>query len=153
VRLLPASWIKSFLSVDEQQRVVNAIKEAERQTSGEIRLFIETRCRFVDPLDRAAELFFGLKMDATEQRNATLIYVAVRDRQYAIFGDDGIHQKVGTDFWQAMGRQLAPHFQNKHFDDGLIAVIAGIGAALKAHFPYDRDTDKNELPDEIVFGK
>jgi len=81
------------------QQIVAAIGQAERQTSGEIRVFVESRCRFVNPLDRAAEVFTGLKMDQTAQRNAVLVYVALKDRQLALYGDKGIHEKVGDAFW------------------------------------------------------
>lgn len=142
-----------FLSTSERDLVINAIKEAERQTSGEIRVFIESRCKFVDPVDRAGEVFWSLQMDRTQERNAVLIYVAVKDHQMAILGDEGIHQKVGTEFWRAEIEKMRQHFKHEHYMDALVLVIGDIGRALVNHFPYDNKGDKNELPDDIVFGK
>jgi uncharacterized membrane protein len=142
-----------FLSSSEKEKIISAIKESERRTSGEIRVYIESRCRFVDPLDRAKEIFWTLKMDQTAERNAVLIYVAVKDHQMAILGDEGIHQKVGEVFWTAEISKMRMHFKQEHYMDALVFVIEDIGHALDEHFPYDSKTDKNELPDDIVFGK
>ncbi len=152
MRLFP-SRIKHFFSQEENERIVAAIRQAEQATSGEIRVYIESRCRFVDPLDRAVELFFGLKMEKTEQRNGVLLYIALKDRQLAIFGDEGIHQKVGTAFWDREIRNMLNAFNVAHFADGIINIVTEVGNALREHFPYDAATDRNELPDEIVFGK
>ena len=152
MRLFP-SRIKHFFSQEENERIVAAIRHAEQATSGEIRVYIESHCRFVDPLDRAAELFFGLKMEKTEQRNGVLLYIALKDRQLAIFGDEGIHQKVGTAFWDREIRLMLNAFNAAHFADGIINIVTEVGNALHEHFPYDAATDRNELPDEIVFGK
>jgi uncharacterized membrane protein len=142
-----------FFSEEEKQRVIAAIRAAEIRTSGEIRVYIESRCRFVDPLDRAAEIFWGLKMDHTEDHNAVLIYIAVRDHQYAIYADHGIHEKVGEQFWKKEVGDMKRHFKQNHIADAIVQVINDVGQALHQHFPYERDTDKNELPDDIVFGK
>lgn len=142
-----------FLSASEKEKVVNAIREAERRTSGEVRVFIESRCRFVDPMDRAAEIFWSLQMDRTAERNAVLIYVAVKDHQMAILGDQGIHEKVGAAFWKEEIDKMRLHFQREHYMDALVLAIEDVGHALDDHFPYDNKGDKNELPDEIVFGK
>ena len=144
---------KEFFSVLEKNRIVAAIKEAEQQTSGEIRVYIESRCRFVDPLDRAAEIFAQLNMGKTAAHNAVLIYVAVRDHQLAIFGDQGIHEKVGEVFWKEKVMHMLSHFKKDQYADAIVKAIQDIGAALKYHFPYDRQTDINELPDDIVFGR
>ena len=93
--IFPWKKKKEFFTPEEKQQLVEAINQAEQRTSGEVRVFIESKCRFVDALDRAQEIFFKLKMQETEQRNATLIYVAVKDRQAAVYGDEGIHVKVG----------------------------------------------------------
>ena len=90
---------KPFFTAAEQQQIVEAVRAAETQTSGEIRVYVESRCRYVNPLDRAAEVFYGLKMENTDARNAALVYVALKDRQLALYGDKGIHEKVGNDFW------------------------------------------------------
>lgn len=144
---------KEFFTHSEQEAIVAAIKEAEVQTSGEVRVYVESRCRFVDPLDRAAEVFWALKMDQTEQRNAVLVYLAVVDHQVAIMGDEGIHQKVGDEFWRTEVSKMITQFRKQHYAEALVQVIKDAGEALKTHFPYDRQTDKNELPDDIIFGQ
>lgn len=142
-----------FFSEDEKQRIVDAIRASEIRTSGEIRVYIESRCRFVDPLDRAAEIFWGLKMDHTGDKNAVLVYVALKDHQYAVFADKAIHEKVGTAFWQDEVKAMYRHFRQNHIADAIAQVINDVGQALHQHFPFIKDTDKNELPDDIVFGK
>ena len=144
---------KDFFSEEEKKLIVAAIGEAEKQTSGEVRVYVESRCRFVDPIDRAAEVFSILKMDRTAAHNAVLIYLAVKDRQLAVFGDQGIHEKVGEEFWQKEVKHMLTRFQQDHYAEAVAKVVADIGAALKQHFPYDRQTDINELPDDIVFGR
>jgi uncharacterized membrane protein len=144
---------KDFFSDTEKTQIITAIHAAEQQTSGEIRVYVEKRCRFVDPLDRAAEVFAILKMGKTASHNAVLIYLAVKDRQLAIFGDSGIHEKVGEEFWRKEVSQMLAHFQNCEYAEATTKVILDIGAALKFHFPYDRQSDINELPDDIVFGR
>ena len=144
---------KDFFSPAEKNQIVAAIREAERQTSGELRVYVESRCRFVDPLDRAAEVFWMLKMERTEARNGVLVYVAVKDRQLAIYGDKGIHEKVGEAFWTAEVNKIISQFQRDGYTDAIVKMVLDIGAALKFHFPYDRKTDVNELPDDIVFGR
>ena len=150
---LPFFSRKDFFSEAEKNQIVSAIRQAEQQTSGEIRVYVESRCRFVDPLDRAAEVFSALKMKETSGHNAVLIYLAVKDRQLAVLGDQAIHEKVGEDFWKKEVVHMLTHFQQDHYADATSKVIQDIGAALKYHFPYDRQTDINELPDDIVFGR
>jgi uncharacterized membrane protein len=144
---------KPFFPEKEQQQIVQAVQNAEQRTSGEIRVFIESHCRYMDALDRAAELFFFLKMEQTRDRNGVLLYVAMKDRQLAVFGDEGIHRKVGTDYWNKKVELLIRNFNKEDYAEGISACVTEIGEALYKHFPYDRDTDKNELPDNIVFGK
>lgn len=141
-----------YFSDEENRRVVAAIQEAERRTSGEVRVFVEKRCRFIDPLMRAQEIFFSLKMTETAQRNAVLVYIAMKDRQLAIYGDEGIHIKVGDTFWNNEVQKMLEQFNGENYTEGLVQIISDIGEALVTHFPYDGSTDKNELPDEIVFG-
>lgn len=150
--LFPFSRKREFFSADEKKKIVEAIQEAELTTSGEVRVFIESRCRFVDPLDRAAELFWQLKMDYTQDHNAVLVYVAVRDHQFAVLADQGIHQKVGNEFWNKEVQAMKRHFKENHYADAVIQVVKDVGIALQHHFPFNRDTDKNELPDDIIFG-
>jgi uncharacterized membrane protein len=144
---------KPFFSAEEQEQIVAAIRASETQTSGEIRVFVESHCKFVDPLDRATEAFFKLKMEATQARNGVLVYVAMKDRQLALFGDKGIHEKVGDAFWNEKVRKMLSHFNEKDYAGGLAKIIGEIGEALRTNFPYDKDTDINELPDDIVFGR
>lgn len=151
--LIPFRKKKDFFAVDDKQRVIEAIRVAEQKTSGEIRIFVESRCRFVDPLDRAAELFWSLQMDRTKDHNAVLIYLAWKDHQVAIYADKGIHEKMGEIFWRKEVIAMTTHFQENHYADALVEVIKDIGEALYIHFPYVREIDKNELPDDIVFGK
>ena len=144
---------KDFFSPAEKNQIVAAIREAEQQTSGELRVYSESRCRCVDPLDRAAEIFWILKMENTEARNAVLVYIAIKDRQLAILGDKGIHEKVGEVFWNQEVDKIISQFRRVGYADAIVKMILDIGAALKFHFPYDRKTDVNELPDDIVFGR
>jgi uncharacterized membrane protein len=148
------SFIKAveFFSEGEKARIVQAIRDQERRTSGEIRIFVESRCRFVDPVDRAIEVFNTLEMERTEHRNGVIIYIAVIDKQLAVFGDEGIHQKLGFEFWQTEVGKMLTAFNSENFAEGIIQIIGEIGNALYIHFPYDR-SDKNELPDDIVFGR
>jgi len=142
---------QSHFSPADEERVVAAIREAEARTSGEIRVYIESRCRFVDAVDRAMELFFQLQMDRTQDRNGVLVYLAMKDRQLAIFGDEGIHQRVGTGFWNAEVTKILSAFREDRKVDGLVTIVRDIGEALVQHFPYHRE-DSNELPDNLVFG-
>ncbi|MDO6429663.1 TPM domain-containing protein [Flavitalea sp. BT771] len=144
---------KDFFSDAEKRQIVTAIAEAEKCTSGEIRVYVESRCRYVDPLDRAAEIFTGLKMEETAARNAVLLYVALKDRQLAILGDKGIHEKVGSAFWNKEVQLILSQFNKSNYAEGIARVVGEVGEALRTHFPYDKDTDTNELPDDIVFGK
>src|SRR5678810_1027712 len=90
---------KEFFTDEEKQLIVEAVQNAERRTSGEIRVFVEHRCRYVNAIDRAIEIFENLQMQKTQLRNAVLVYVAIKDRQLAVFGDEGIHNKVGNEYW------------------------------------------------------
>ncbi len=144
---------KSFFSNEENEQIVQSIKNAERQTSGELRIFVESRCKYVDPLDRAAELFGKLQMEKTALRNGVLFYVAVTDKQLAIFADTGIHAAAGEQYWKESVQQILSVFSKESVSAGIIASVAKIGDALKTNFPYDEAVDKNELPDEIIFGQ
>ena len=153
MRIFPWQKKKDFFSQEENQQLVDAIQKAEQQTSGEVRIFVESKCKYVDALDRAQEIFFSLKMNETELRNGTLIYVAVKDKQAAVFGDEGIHQKVGAQYWKDVVTKMLFQFRNQKLADGICQGIHDLGEALKFYFPYHSDTDKNELPDKIVFGR
>ena len=144
---------KPLFNSEENKLIVDAIIAAEKETSGEVRVYVESRCKFMDALDRAAELFFTLKMDQTEERNGALVYVAIKDRQLAIFGDAGIHEKVGDVFWNAEVQKMIHEFNKENYAAGIAKVVREIGEALKKHFPYQGEKDKNELPDDIIFGR
>lgn len=151
--IFPWQKKKDFFTEEEKQQLVDAIQAAEQQTSGEVRIFVESKCRYVDALDRAQEVFVGLRMHETALRNGTLIYVAVKDHQAAVLGDEGIHQKVGKKYWEEVVNKMLSQFKNKKLVDGMCQGIHDLGQALKTYFPYDERTDKNELPDDIVFGR
>jgi uncharacterized membrane protein len=140
-------------NASEEQRVVAAIQAAEQATTGEIRVFMEDICDADHPVERAVEVFALHGMHNTTDRNAVLIYVARESRQFAIWGDAGIHEKVGEDFWEAEKRLLRSHLQRDEACDGLCAVIAEVGAQLNRHYPAPPGFDnKNELPDDIIYG-
>jgi uncharacterized membrane protein len=151
--LFPFARKKEFFTPAEKQNIIEAVRQAEQRTSGEVRVFVESRCRYVNPIDRAIEIFQQLKMYETRDRNAVLVYVALKDRQLAIFGDEGIHQKVGEEYWAAEVVKMINAFSMNNCAAGLIECVGDIGEALQANFPYDKNTDKNELPDDIVFGR
>lgn len=142
-----------FFTEEEQQKVVDAIRSAERRTSGEVRVYVESKCRFVDPLDRAAELFYGLQMNETAERNGVLVYVAMKHRQLAVFADEGIYKRAGEGFWKKEVQTMLSHFNKENYAEGIAQVVKEIGEVLSEHFPYSEAADKNELPDDIVFGK
>ena len=144
---------KEFFTDEEKQSIIDAVKNAEQRTSGEVRVFVESRCRYVNAIDRAVEIFENLQMQKTALRNATLVYVAVKDKQLAVFGDEGIHQKVGNEYWANEVVKMIHAFNRDNIAEGISRCVLNIGEALATHFPYDRGTDKNELPDDIVFGR
>ena len=144
---------KDFFTTEEKQLITEAIQRAEKMTSGEVRVFVEGRCSYMDAIDRAAELFFNLQMQKTEDRNAVLIYIAMTDHQLAVFGDEGIHKKVGNEYWNIEVKKMISNFNRENYAKGISEVVEDIGEALTKHFPYNNNTDKNELPDDIVFGK
>ena len=150
---MPLFQRKEFFTDEEKQSIVDAVRIAEQRTSGEVRVFVESHCRYVNAIDRAVEIFENLQMQRTELRNATLVYVAIRDRQLAVFGDEGIHQKVGNEYWANEVMKMIHAFNRDNIAEGIRQCVLNIGEALAMHFPYDRGTDKNELPDDIVFGK
>ena len=143
---------KPFFTKEENATLVNSIRDAERQTSGEIRIFVERRCKYVDPLDRANEIFNTLKMEETELRNGVLFYIATKDQQLAVYADKGIHEATGQAHWQKEVKDILAVFSKESIVSGISTAITKIGHALKQHFPYDPDIDKNELPDDIIFG-
>ncbi len=141
-----------FLSPEDKQAIDAAIKQAENRTSGEIRIFIERRNPLMSALNRAAEIFIKLKMHATKNHNGVLIYIAFQHREFAIYADGGCIAKFAPTFWKAEAKQLGLNFYNKNYTQGLVQCLTTIGDQLQNHFP-DTANNKNELPDEIVFGK
>ena len=138
-----------FFTKEEQQRIIAAIKNAELNTSGEIRVHIENRCKG-EALERAAELFYELKMDHTAARNGILFYLAVKDHKFAVIGDEGINKNVEHDFWNDIKDEMIANFKEKKFTEGLVSGILKCGDKLKTYFPHLSD-DVNELSDEISF--
>ena len=130
---------QQHFSEADEQRIVEAIRAAEMRTSGEIRIYIEHRCRFVDPVDRAAELFFGLKMEQTQDRNGVLIYIARKDHQRAVFGDEGIHRIVGSAFWNGEVAKILAQPELKEKADASASVAASMSPADMAS-KLKRDT-------------
>jgi uncharacterized membrane protein len=151
-KLLPlVSMANKLFSDEEHAQILSAIHNAEQDTSGEIRLFVEVNCA-ENVLDRAAYIFGKLEMDKTELRNGVLFYLATESRKFAILGDSGIHAKVSDDFWDNIKDVMQRQFMAGDFVAGLCQGISMSGSALKQYFPHKSD-DKNELPDDIVFGE
>ena len=144
---------KDFFTEDEKLQIIEAVRNAEKMTSGEVRVFVESRCSYMDAIDRAKEIFADLKMYETSDRNAVLVYVAMKDKQLAVFGDEGIHSKLGNEYWNTEVRKMISKFNKENYAEGIKEVVKDIGEALTQLFPYNNDIDKNELPDDIVFGK
>ncbi len=140
-----------FFTEQEKANIVNAIKSAELNTSGEIRLHVESKCK-EDVLDRATHWFSKLDMHKTEQRNGVLFYLAVDDKKFAVIGDVGINVKVEDNFWNSIKDQIGKDFSEGKYSEGLIKGILSSGEQLKNFFPCQSD-DMNELSDEISFGK
>ena len=149
--LFPLNKKREFFTPGQQQAMVSAIRKAEKNTSGEVRVFIESKCRYVDAVDRAKEIFFSLQMQNTKDRNAVLLYMALDDHQLALFADEGIYQRLGAEYWNMEVKKIISAFTKDDYTGGICVVVEDIGDALKAEFPYESD-DKNELPDEIIFG-
>ncbi len=142
-----------IFSKEEETRIAQAIRAAERRTSGEIRLFVEDFCERDHPVERAAEIFHLHGMFNTKARNGVLIYVAEKSHQFAIWGDAGIHEQVGFQFWDTEKRLLREYLQRDEATEGVCLVIEQIGERLREHFPAaEGDKNENELPDEIIYG-
>ena len=139
----------TFFSPSEKEDIKMAIRQAELDTSGEIRVHIETTCPG-DVLERASRLFEKLDMHKTQLRNGILIYLAIRNRKFAIIGDMGINTVVPDNFWDNIESEMLNQFRDNRFTEGLIKAIEMAGSQMKKHFPYATN-DINELPDEISF--
>ena len=144
------SKVEDFLTAEEEQEIVQAILEAEKNTSGEIRVHIEAHTRS-DHFVRAKEVFHLLKMDNTKEENGVLIYVAVNDRKFVIYGDGGINKVVPKDFWNTTKDAIELQFKQGNFKQGIIDGILKAGNELKSHFPWNSN-DTNELSNEVSKG-
>lgn len=144
------SKVEDFLSKEDEQEIIEAIRTAEKNTSGEIRVHIEKTSK-TDAFDRALDVFHHLKMNQTKDRNGVLIYVAVQDKTFVIYGDKGINDVVPGDFWDSTKDVIQSHFKSGQFKQGLVEGILKAGTELQKHFPWERG-DINELSDEISKG-
>jgi len=142
---------KIVFSKEDRKRLVEAIRQAEKNTSGEIRVHLDNKCP-EELMDRAAFIFEELKMHKTKLRNGVLFYLAIEDRLFAILGDAGINQKVPEGFWDEIKHEMLVLLKNNDPVGALEKGILMAGEQLKAHFPYQSD-DVNELSDEISIGK
>lgn len=140
---------KNFFTKTQQEEIRQAIMNAELDTSGEIRVHIENTCTG-DTLDRALVVFSKLGMEKTSSRNGVLIYLAVKNRKFAIIGDKGINDVVSENYWDNIKSKMVNYFRENQFTEGLVEAILETGNQLKKNFPYKTD-DKNELSDEISF--
>lgn len=145
-----ATTAKQFFTPEQQAEILNAVQQAEQNTSGEIRVHIENKCDG-DALARSVYLFKKLGMTKTKQRNGVLFYLAVEHRKFAVLGDIGIDAVVPENFWDEVKTIMLNDFKEGHFTEGLTKAIEKAGNSLKKHFPYQSD-DVNELPDDVSFG-
>lgn len=141
--------ISALISTDDEKAIIHAIEEAEKASSGEIRVHLEENCK-TDPLDRAALIFAKLDMHKTELRNGVLFYLALKDKRLAILGDAGINAVVLPEFWHEVKDKMIPLLSEGRYADALSAGIQMAGEKLKEFFPY-QENDKNELPNEISY--
>ncbi len=142
---------KKFFTEEQQESIINAISLAELDTSGEIRVHVDSKCPG-DVLEQAAYMFSKLKMDKTELRNGILFYLAVSDQKFAILGDKGINEKVPADFWDNIKDIMLENFKLNKFTEGMVIGIGMAGQKLKAYFPLEVN-DSNELDNEVSFGE
>lgn len=142
---------KKFFTAEQQKSIQDAIAKAELNTSGEIRVHIDDKCKG-DVLDCAANMFHQLKMNKTELRNGVLFYLAVSDRKFAILGDKGINEKVPANFWDNIKEVMFENFKQQKFTEGLCKGIEMAGEKLKTNFPL-QSNDTNELTNDVSFGK
>ncbi len=139
---------KEFLRRLHADDIAEAIRAAEKKTSGEIRVFI-SRHEIADPLAEAQSHFIQMGMEKTRERNGVLIFVAPRARKFAVVGDEAIHARCGGGFWTALAIEMESHFRDLHFTRGIVHAVRKAGDLLAVHFPRHPD-DENELPDEVA---
>ncbi len=139
----------SLFTSEEQEQIANTIADAEKATSGEIRIAVEKHCHG-SVFERATEYFAKLDMDKTAQRNGVLIYLASEDHKFAIIGDKGINNVVPEDFWETTQVAMKAHFSSGNLAEGIIAGVALAGEKLALFFPH-QSGDVNELPNDILY--
>ncbi len=144
--------MRDTITPDDEQQIVNAIKEAEKNTSGEIRVHIENTCD-IAVLDRATQVFAYLHMHQTALRNGVLFYVALKSHKFAVLGDAGINAVVPPNFWNEVTSLVIGYFKQEKYAEGLAKGILMAGEQLKAYFPHKGESDINELKNDISFGK
>jgi len=140
----------ALFNKEEEQRIIECIREAENNTSGEIRVHLEDKCRG-DIMKAAARTFRKLNMQRTLARNGVLVFLAPDRKEFAILGGEGINEKVGVDFWEAEKELMQNYFREGKFSEGICLVVLQVGERLKEFFPF-QDDDINELPDDISYG-
>ena len=144
------SKVEAFLTQEEEREIISAIRIAEKNTSGEIRVHIEVSSD-KEHDERALEVFHLLKMNNTKDENAVLIYVAVKDKKFVIYGDKGINKVVPLNFWDTTKNVIQSHFVKGNFKQGIVDGILKAGKELQEHFPWQID-DEDELSNEISKG-
>ena len=144
------SKVEDFLTASQEQQIIEAIKTAEKNTSGEIRVHIE-KSTDKPPMERALEIFHFLKMDTTKLRNGVLFYFAVESKKFSILGDEAINNKVPENFWDTEKELVLTYFSKGDFSKGIELAIIEVGKKLKEFFPY-QSNDTNELSNEISKG-
>lgn len=143
--------MSKFFKPEQEKKIISAISNIESTTTGELRVYIEDKCP-EDVHHRAMKIFEQYGVHKTKARNGVLIYVAVRSRQLYIWGDSGIHEKVGQSLWDNILKDMSNDFADGMYESGLLKAINAIGVIMKQYFPANgKDTD-NELPDEIIYG-
>ena len=142
---------KNFFSAEQVKAIESAIKSAEQNSSGEIRVHVENRCKG-DELLCATKTFHKLGMHKTDLRNGILFYLAIQDKKFAVVGDSGIHKNVPEGFWDSVRDKMLNQFKQEKFTEGLCEGIAMTGIELKKYFPLS-SSDANELSNEVTFGK
>jgi uncharacterized membrane protein len=144
------SKVEEFLTPEQEQEIISAIRTAEKNTSGEIRVHIESKSN-LEHYERALEVFHLLKMDNTKDANAVLIYVAVLDKKFVIYGDKGVNKVVPKDFWDTTKNTIQNQFKSGNFKQGIVDGILKAGEELQVHFPWQTN-DEDELSNEISKG-
>jgi len=143
--------IENFLTTEEEQDIVSAILKAERNTSGEIRVHIEKSTK--ESIDKRAKyIFHALKMDNTKLENGVLIYIAIENKKFGIYGDKGIDRKVDSNFWNKTRDVMQKHFETGAFKTGIVEGIKSASEALEKFFPWETN-DKDELSNEVSKGE